>query len=280
MKSPASPSSIHTADGLELHLRSWLPPGKLRARVLFIHGMGEHGGRYAPIAGRLNSQAIAAYALDQRGHGHSPGPRGDVLQYRRLLDDLKRYWRCLADEGPEPLFFYGHSMGGQLLINLLTQRAVKARGAIINAPWLALTFRPNPLKVLLAKVLRRVWPGFTLDSGTGVEMVARDREFLNTLPERELMHKRMSARLFHALQTGADTALAAAPNFTTPFLLMHGDADPITSPAASDTFFKNAAATDKTLRIYPGLRHETHNEPERETVLGDALEWLEQRLGT
>ncbi|MGC3991156.1 MAG: alpha/beta hydrolase [Chthoniobacteraceae bacterium] len=269
---------MKTADGLLLQVRTWKTTQVPRAELLFLHGMGEHGGRYAYLAERLTELGFTCHALDLRGHGRSPGPRGDIRAYPLLLDDLEGYYRSIKERSDLPVFFYGHSTGGQLLINLLTQRPVTAHAVVISSPWLALTFRPHPVKVMLSNLLRRVWPSFTLESGTGPEMMSSDLDHLRSMPELELTHKRMSARMFHELLDGAATARAAAAKFIIPLLLMHGEADPITSCEASRTFFAAAASADKTLRLYPGMRHEPHNEPERETGPREVQQWLLQHL--
>ena len=43
---------------------------------------------------------------------------------------------------------------------------------------------------------------------------------------------------------------------------------------------ENISSEDKTLKIYPELYHEIFNEPERETVLADMLEWCEGHIQT
>jgi alpha-beta hydrolase superfamily lysophospholipase len=59
-----------------------------------------------------------------------------------------------------------------------------------------------------------------------------------------------------------------------PVLLAHGDKDNVTSVQATQEFFQKLQAPSKTLRIYPGFRHELHNEPERAQVLNDYLGWI------
>ena len=44
---------LTTADGLKLHVREW-PTADARGTVLIVHGLGEHIGRYAHEAARLN----------------------------------------------------------------------------------------------------------------------------------------------------------------------------------------------------------------------------------
>jgi len=43
-------------------------------------------------------------------------------------------------------------------------------------------------------------------------------------------------------------------------------------------YYEKAGSKDKTLKIYDGLYHEIHNEPEREVMFKELEEWLEARL--
>jgi len=54
---------------------------------------------------------------------------------------------------------------------------------------------------------------------------------------------------------------------------MHGTADRLTSHKASQEFASQAP--NCTLKLWEGLYHETHNEPEKEEVIGFMIEWLQ-----
>ncbi len=69
---------------------------------------------------------------------------------------------------------------------------------------------------------------------------------------------------------------ARAGELRLPLLLMHGGEDQLTPKSGSEVIYAKASSTDKILKIYPGLYHEVHNELERETVLNDAVSWLDQ----
>jgi len=64
-----------------------------------------------------------------------------------------------------------------------------------------------------------------------------------------------------------------------PLLLLHGGEDRTIAPQASERIFNGASSADKTLKIFPGLRHEILNEPERQQVLVMILDWLRRHLG-
>jgi len=68
-------ATLSIADGICLKLRTWPgPAGPDRGTVLVVHGLGEHGGRYAHVAARLAGQGWAVAGYDQRGHGFLARP--------------------------------------------------------------------------------------------------------------------------------------------------------------------------------------------------------------
>ena len=91
-------------------------------------------------------------------------------------------------------------------------------------------------------------------------------------------HGKATARLITELSSNMRATLATAPAIALPLLIMHGDADVLTSPAGSQALYDTAESADKTLKLYPGLYHEIFNEPERDEVLGDMSAWLEAHL--
>jgi alpha-beta hydrolase superfamily lysophospholipase len=103
-------------------------------------------------------------------------------------------------------------------------------------------------------------------------------EHLGSFPDPDLVHHGISARMYFAVRAAGERLLAAAGAVRTPLLLLHGDDDPVTSHHATCEFFERAGATDKTLRIYPGVRHETHNDLDRALVIREIGDWIEARL--
>jgi len=61
-------------------------------------------------------------------------------------------------------------------------------------------------------------------------------------------------------------------------LLLHGTQDAIAYPSGSEAFAANAPAGRATLRLWQGLGHELHSDPEREAVFRCLIAWLDQRL--
>ena len=260
-------------DGARLFVRSWTPRGVVKAEVVLTHGMGEHSARYFHVGEFFAAHGIRLCAYDQRGHGRSTGKRGDVESYKALLDDLQQVTDHCATGGV-PLFLYGHSFGAQITLNFSMDRELRVRGAIIASPLLELVFRPKRWKLWLARLALHLCPSHTQTTGMSDSLLSRDQAFLRTLRDRGLMHRQMSARLFSAICGAAQAAMENAPRFRLPLLLIHGGDDPVTSMRASHKFFKQAGSRDKTLRIFPGMLHETHNELGRDEVLNEVVRWI------
>jgi alpha-beta hydrolase superfamily lysophospholipase len=237
--------------------------------------MGEHSGRYHHVIRRLNEAGLHVLAWDLRGHGRSEGRRGDVRNYDVLVDDLLEVW-SLA--GPGPIFLYGHSLGGQITLNFAVRHRPEAAGLIVTSPWLRLAFTPARWKLALAWAASHLWPSFTQDTDMVPTRLSRDLDFLGAMPDPELAHHRMSARMFEALTAGAVNAFRDGVRLTYPMLLVHGDHDPITSVSATEEFFGSLESRDKSLVIVPEGLHETHNDLCREAVLGQIAAWLDARL--
>lgn len=64
----------------------------------------------------------------------------------------------------------------------------------------------------------------------------------------------------------------------TPFLVLHGTADSITDPKASQKLYEEASSTDKSIRLLEGLFHDLLFEPEREMIAGEIIDWFNSRI--
>lgn len=265
-------------DGVRLRAREWAPDSPARALAVLTHGHGEHSSRYVHVAAALNAAGFVVAAHDLRGHGQSGGPRGHVPSYAQVLDDVQMVYDWAAKRHPGlRRFLYGHSMGGQITLWFALERKPQAAGVVVTGAWLRLNPPPPPAKVLLGRVMSRVWPSFTLNSELEAVPMAHDAEHLNSLPELDLTHTKITARLGAEAVDHGLALLERAAEFTYPVLILHGEADPVTDPAASREFHARAGSVDKTVKVYPGLYHEIHNEYERAAILADVVAWMEER---
>jgi len=137
-----------TFDGLLLFAQSWQPKNQTKAVVCLVHGMGEHSGRYTYLVDRLIQTGYTVLTFDLRGHGRSPGQRGHTPSYEALLQDISSLLEVANERFPQrPSFLYGHSLGGNLVLNYVLRRQTQLKGVIATDPWLRLAFEPPRFKI-------------------------------------------------------------------------------------------------------------------------------------
>ena len=263
-------------DGLRLFRRAWLPERPTRA-LLLVHGYAEHSGRYEEMGAWFAARGAAVHAYDHRGHGRSGGPRCHVARFEEFLDDLAAVLASVRAQHPDlPLTLVGHSMGALITLAFLAERQPPIASAVTSGAALSLG-AISPVRVALARALRRVLPRLSLGSGLDPQGLSRDPEVVRRYLEDPLVHRTMTASLGAELLAAASRTAARAGQVGVPLLMLHGAADPLCAAEGTRSFHAGLGSAGRALRIYPELRHEIFNEPERETVWQDVLTWLEER---
>ena len=280
MMVPAVQHDTLATAGPALH-RRWASAEAAWARLAVLPGYGDHAGRHDHVLQWMAARGVSAHAVDFRGHGRSAGRVGAVRRWADYLDDLAAFLAIepLATGGP-PLFVLAHSHGG-LVAAAAAERGLLdgVAGVVLSAPYLALRL-PVPLRRrLLAAVLTRLHPSLPLRSGIRGPMLTHDEAMIAA--DRADPHRSGTAtpRWFTtALRAQADVR-AAADRFRRPLLLLVPGDDTVADPAASVDWFARVGSADKTVRHYPGHRHELLRETGRAAVFADVLAWMRPRAG-
>ena len=269
---------FNTFDGLSLFGQSWQPEDRPRAVVCLVHGLREHSGRYVHVADSLIQAGYTLISFDLRGHGKSEGPRGHTPSYGALMKDISSLLEVANKQFPQlPFFLYGHSLGGNLVLNYVLRRRSHLKGVIATAPWLRLAFEPPAFKIILGKITNQLYPAFSQKSGLDTKVLSHDPEVVHAYENDPLIHDHISARMFIGIYQSGHWALEHALEFSLPLLLMHGGADKIISVEASREF-AGKITENCTFKIWDNLYHEIHNEPEKEEVFKFLIDWLDKEV--
>ncbi|MET0809310.1 MAG: lysophospholipase [Pseudoxanthomonas sp.] len=274
----ASPATFQTRDGLALHLNDW-SVAQPRARMLLVHGLGEHSARYAALARDLNAMDISVRAFDHRGHGNSGGTRGvNGKDANCLSRDALEVFESYAAEGSDLPFLFGHSMGGLVAMHAVGKLGLRPRGLIASSP--ALASHAGKFDRLLSKVLLRLAPDLTVANGLPADKLSHapgiERAYLDD-PDN---HNRVSARVAQYIFEAGPEVIAAAPGWSVPTLLQIAGSDLLVDPAGARAFAAAAPKASVECHDYADLYHEIYNEadPARTGVVADLSKWLAARL--
>ncbi|XP_002740296.1 monoglyceride lipase-like [Saccoglossus kowalevskii] len=265
-------SHFVNVDGLHIYARSWAPAdqSKLRAVCLLLHGLAEHSGQYDRIAIPLTGCGVMVYAHDHLGHGQSEGDRIDIKDFNMYVRDSLQHVDIIKKKFPHlPIFLYGHSMGGTMVILAAMERPDQFAGVVASAPAIKL----NEKLALIASTQH------TLD--LNMEDLSRD-------PEENEKSETDPLAQFEAIKPGfvsqlLDICLKIQPKISSikcPFLALHGDADKVCDPQGSRMLMERAQSSDRKLVLYPGYYHDLHREPPQEAalVIRDITSWIGTRL--
>jgi alpha-beta hydrolase superfamily lysophospholipase len=268
---------LQTQDDLTLHGTIYAPMDP-KALVVLIHGMGEHFGRYGHVAEFFTQNGYAFAGMDLRGHGRSQGKRGHTPSYEYLMNDIELLISTIQVDFPElPLFIYGHSMGGNLVLNALIRRSLPITAAVISAPYLKLAFEPPKWKTVLGKISAKWLPELTQPTGLDTEALSRDPNVILAYNNDPLVHDKITSSFFVNVHFAGPYVLEHAAKINIPLLLMHGTKDQLTSHWATQELHKRIPERSE-LKLWEGFYHELHNEPEQEELLSFVTEWFEKHL--
>ena len=262
-----------------LYAHSWESDLKSKETILLVHGLGEHSGRYDEWAKLFNAKAYNFLSFDLPGHGKSYGKRGHITSMETILTHVD-----FAIEKAQQLFpgnkfiLYGHSMGGNIVLNHAIKRNYPFIALIVTSPWLRPIYKPSFLDLAFISAAQNIFPSLTFNVPFKPAEMTHDLNRVTLYKEDPLNHGKISIRLYREMTKASETALKNLYKINHPLLLMHGTADPITSYKASQNYVFNASHRTQ-LKLWEGQYHELHNETNRLEVFEYIIQWLDKVKG-
>lgn len=270
-------------EGVVIETHEWLVDAP-RAVVQVSHGIGEHAGRYGPLAADLNAAGISVVADDHRGHGLTGrrqwgadgtlgrlGPGG----LRATIAAIGRLGRLTRERFPDvPLVLVAHSWGS-LMAQIALNRDPRAYDGVV-----------------LSGTAYRL-PGF-MDAGdlnrrhrhlgtSGAEWLSRDPAVAEAWTTDPLTFPAETSKLLGVRDTlrllGRPARRLPAD---LPVLIQVGSDDTLGGGRSAErlarAYRNRAGIRDVTVRVYDGARHEVYNETNRAEVIADLVAWIDRHV--
>jgi acylglycerol lipase len=260
--------------------RSWSPAGDqpVKGVITLAHGYGEHGGRYAYVASRLTAEGYAVYAPDHNGHGRSDGKVGRISVAAAIADlDQMIVSVSTARHPGVSQFLLGHSMGGAIALRYAIAHQNRLAGLVVSAP-LAAVDGGAALKAV-GKLLGAVLPGAPV-SRVDPRLVSRDQAVVNAYIADPLNYHGPIVAAVARQFLSFESLPRDVDRIKIPTILLWGTADRLCPPRGAEAVAAKIGASDFTKRTYEGLFHEIMNEPERDQVLDEIVDWLAAHTAT
>jgi len=305
-------------DGTRLFLHRWAPEQPPKAVLHIVHGMAEHSLRYKRLAEKFTAQGIEVCAADQRGHGKTAdldvnkpdrggilGHCGDGNAFDLVTKDIHAINTTIKKSSNVPLFLFGHSWGsfivqnyieeysGNLLINGYVLSGTKGPGddAVLRAGIPFLTFlsavKGQRKGSRIAKALADgPYNKPFKPNRTPFDWLSRDESEVDKYVADPFCGMLCSsgfyrelAKLVYHIHRSEEMAKI---DRNLPVYIFSGNADPVgdmgASPSALVNAYRNLGIVDLEFVLYPGARHETLNETNRDEVMDNLLSWLKKHF--
>jgi acylglycerol lipase len=280
-------------DGLNIFGRYWLPDGDPRAVLVLVHGTIMHSGLYDEMGRYLAARGYAVYGIDLQGWGRSDGigKRGDVYNHDAYVSDVALLLDRMRSEFPDrPVFAFGESLGGIVLLLGHAQRRFYFDGLVLSAPG----FKPNPrlpggfhapdIAVKWGMGIAGwfgskmpTWPTVPVDPGM-YYMFRHDKGMRDALLEDPYVaHNWLPARYITAIADANKFLEQRFEVVNVPMLLLHGDKDELIPVDSSRELARRTLGRDKTLKVFKGMGHAIMLQPERYEGMMIIRDWLDNR---
>ena len=257
-------------DGTELLVRHWPAEGPAWARLLIVHGLAEHSGRYEHVGHHFAEAGIDAHGIDLRGFGGSGGRRAWIDRWSQHHDDLEHRIAALRAAAPVvPFVLYGHSLGALVALGYVLDGRSGTDLLVLSAP--AITASIPAWQRALVAVLSPIVPGMGIANRLPTDSLSKNPKVRADYVSDPLNVHRSTLRLGSAALAEQRRVAAGLDRLAIPTLVVHGGDDRLVPTETSEAFEGRRGVTR---RVYDGVRHELHNEPEAEAVLDDVVAWI------
>ncbi|MBK8508863.1 MAG: bifunctional alpha/beta hydrolase/class I SAM-dependent methyltransferase [Candidatus Competibacteraceae bacterium] len=276
----AAEHSFRSWDGAELFYRAWLPEVATDRAVILFHRGHEHSGRWQDAVDKLDLPDFALFAWDARGHGRSPGERGDAENLGALVRDVDAFVGHVSRHYGIPIeniVIFAHSVGSVLAATWAHDYAPKIRALVLGSPALKVRLYV-PFAIPALRGLLKFKPKAYVNSYVKGRLLSHDPTKIESYNSDPLITRRIAVNLLVDLHDAGRKLADDAAAITTPTLVLASGADWVVDQAIQRRFFERLGSAVKEMHIYPGFFHDTFNERDNHLPLNDARRFILERF--
>jgi alpha-beta hydrolase superfamily lysophospholipase len=301
---------LYTKDGTRISAYRWIPEKvvELRGAVQLVHGMVEHSERYNNFAQRLTNKGYIIYANDHRGHGKTAANDGELGHlnlkdgWSSILNDVYELSQLIKKENPDiPLLLFGHSMGSFIARRIISDYGILFKGVILCG-----TGYNNNLTLNLGIAISRIQASLygqkhrsefinklvfgannnrIANPKTGFDWLSRDEEEVKKYIEDKYCGEICTSGFYYNLFSGIKELqkirnIQGIPK-ELPLFIISGSDDPVGGYSATVkklyNLYKETGIKDISIKIYNSCRHELLNEINKDEIINDIVNWIEER---
>lgn len=259
-------------DGTELFYRAWIPKKPTNKALLLFHRGHEHSGRWQETVDSLGLEAVAIFAWDARGHGHSPGERGAANSLQDVIKDVDCFARHISKTHGIPLenmIVLAHSLAAVTVAAWVHDYGPPIHGMILATA----AFHVKLYLPFAIAALRLFRPRF-VKSYVKAKMLTHDREQAARYDSDPLIFRQIAVNVLLDLHDTAKRLIADAGAIQTPTLMIGAGKDWVVNFKAQRKFFDRLSSAEKRFKTFPEARHAIFHETNRRQVVDLVREFV------
>lgn len=276
---PVQLHSFTTHDGVELSYRHWpatAPGDGPRQAVVLFHRGHEHGGRMAHLVDELELPHCDFFAWDARGHGLSPGARGDSPSFATNVRDVQTFVEHIGSQhgiAEEDLAVVAQSVGAVIISTWAHDYAPKVRCLVLASPAFKVKLYVPVARPGL-KLLHALRGNFFVNSYVKARFLSHDPERIASFENDSLIARPISVTMLLGLYEAAERIVADAQAIQVPTQLLISGADFVVQRKPQEDFFARLGSLRKEKHLLPGFFHDTLGERDRAHALSRARRFI------
>jgi alpha-beta hydrolase superfamily lysophospholipase len=273
-----------THDQQTLFYRHWPAQvetaGVPRRALLLFHRGHEHSGRIGHIADEIDLPGFDVFAWDARGHGESPGERGDSPSVGTSVRDINTFVQHLCrthDIAIGNMAVIAQSVGAVLAAAWVHDYAPKIRALVLASPAFKVKlYVPFALPGL--RLMRRFRGNFFVNSYVKAKFLTHDPARMASYDSDPLITKAISVNVLLGLYETAERIVADAQAIQVPTQVVVSGSDFVVHRGPQQRFFDRLSHPRKELHILPGFFHDTLGEKDRAIPIARAKRFIQQQF--
>lgn len=275
-----------THDGVELFYRHWpavaLTPNVPRQAIVLFHRGHEHSGRIAHLVDELDMPGFDFFAWDARGHGQSPGARGDSPSFAASVRDVQTFVDHLSashDIAEHNMAVIAQSVGAVIVATWAHDYAPPIRALVLASPAFDVKLYVPFARTGLG-LLRKFKGNFFVNSYVKARFLSHDPARVASYDKDPLITKSISVNVLLGLYEAAERVVADAGAIQIPTQLLISGSDFVVRREPQERFFERLGSLGKEKHILPGFFHDTLGERDRHLAVSRARRFLLQHFAT
>ncbi|WP_180063799.1 bifunctional alpha/beta hydrolase/class I SAM-dependent methyltransferase [Acinetobacter sp. YH16042] len=269
-------------DGTSLFYQHWenssLKSNRKKKAVILFHRGHEHSGRMAHLVNELNLPDFDFFAWDARGHGNTPGERGDAPSFSACVQDIQYFVQHIEQNyqiRSENIAIVAQSVGAVLAATWVHDYAPKIRALCLASPAFDIKLYVPFAKPGLT-LLNKFAGNFFINSYVKAKMLTHDTARAQSYETDPQIARAISVRMLLGLYAASDRIVKDAQNIFVPTQVLCSGSDYVVHQKPQLAFYQKLPHPLKEFHVLDGFYHDTLGEKHRKIATDKIHRFIQQ----